>query len=225
MNSDADTLNRLVSARFSCRAYLPDPLPDDLITEIVRTARHAPSWCNAQPWHLTITKGGETDRFREALYDHVLNGGTADPDLPHPSSYPDVYGERRRACGWQLYEAVGVEKGDRAGSAKQMMENFRLFGAPHVAILHTPRALGHNGAMDCGGFVNAFCTAATARDVATIPQAAVVSYAAFVREWFGLGDDRMLLCAISFGRADMDHSANTFRTDRADPADLIDWRS
>lgn len=224
MTTDADSLHRVMAARFSCRAFRADAIPGATITEIVATARHAPSWCNAQPWQLIITRGSETDRFRDALFEHARSGAAPAPDLPWPEGYPGIYGERRRAVAWQLYGAVGVEKGDRAAGNRQALENFRLFGAPHVALLHSPKALGSYGALDCGGFVTAFCLAAETRGIATIPQAAIASHAPFVRDWFGIPDDRLLLCAISFGLPDRDHPANSFRAPRDDPASFIDWR-
>lgn len=224
MTSPADTLSELMQARYSCRAYDPTPVSEAIITRIVATARHTPSWCNAQPWQLEITRGPGTDTFREALYAHATSGAAPAPDLDWPASYPGIYGERRRTCGWQLYEAVGIEKGDRAASARQMMENYRLFGAPHVAIVHSPRELGPYGAMDSGGFVTAFCLAAQAEGIATIPQAAIAAYAPFVRDWFGIDEDRLILCAISFGRPDPAHPANSFRTERESPDALINWK-
>ncbi|NRB01789.1 MAG: nitroreductase [Rhodobacteraceae bacterium] len=223
MTAAFDTLNDILDARYSCRGYRTDPVPRDTIQAIVRTAQKVPSWCNAQPWQLTITTGAETDRFREALYAHASENAPV-PDLQWPEGYPGIYGDRRRACGFQLYGAVGIEKGDRAAGAKQMLENFRLFGAPHVAIITTPKVLGPYGGVDCGGFVSAFVMAAQSHGVATIPQAAVASQAPFVRDWFDLPEDRDVLCAISFGYPDPDHPANQFRTDRASPDDVIDWR-
>jgi len=217
------TLDEALAQRFSCRAFRPDPVPDVTITAIVQSAQRAPSWCNAQPWQLTITRGEATERFRTALYEAAETTAPA-PDLPWPDGYPGVYGDRRRACGFQLYDAVGIDKGDRAASAAQMMENYRLFGAPHAAIVTAPRVLGPYGAMDTGGFVTAFCLAATAHGVATIPQAAIAAQAPCVRAHFDIPEDRMILCAISFGYADDTHPANSFRTDRAAPADVIDWR-
>ncbi|MEP4197627.1 MAG: nitroreductase family protein [Aliishimia sp.] len=223
MPTPSETLTELMKARFSCRAFHPQPIADQIITNIVDTARHTASWCNAQPWQVSITKGTGTDRFRDALYTHATSGAVPEPDLPWPSGYPGIYGDRRRACGWQLYEAVGIQKGDRAASVAQMMENYKLFGAPHVAIIHAPAELGPYGAMDCGGFVTAFCLAAQAQGISTIPQAAIAAHAPFVRDWFGL-DGRLVLCAISFGRGDMDHPANNFRTERDTADALIDWK-
>ena len=219
-----DTLNDLLSTRFSCRAFKSDPVPRAQIERIIETAKRAPSWCNAQPWQVVVTEGEATDRFRTALQEKVSNGA-AQLDLEGPSEYPGVYGDRRRSVGWQLYDAVGVTKGDRTGSAAQMMRNFALFDAPHVAILTSPRALGSYGAMDSGGFVLAFTLAARALGVDTIPQAAVANYSAFVREHFEIAEDRMMLCAISFGYADLDHPANSFRTDRAALDEIVEWRA
>lgn len=218
-----DTFDAVLSARFSCRAFLSEPVPRADIERMVAAAQKVPSWCNAQPWQVIVTAGAETDRFRDGLYTAAMSTPPA-PDMPWPEGYPGVYGDRRRACGFQLYDAVGIEKGDRAASARQMMENYRLFGAPHVAIVTSPKVLGPYGAMDTGGFVTAFCLAAQALGVATIPQAAIAAQGPFVRDHFDVADDRDILCAISFGYADSDHPANQFRTARAAVSDVMEWK-
>ncbi len=224
MPSTPADLDALFATRHSCRGFRPDPVPRDVIRQIVGTARRAPSWCNAQPWQVSITCGAETDRFRAALMDQAMRDPQGAPDLPWPDRYVGVYQDRRRACGLALYQAVGVTKGDGAATARQMMENFNLFGAPHVAILSSPRDLGPYGALDCGGFVTAFTLAATAAGVATIAQAALALHAPFLHDYFDIPEDRQILCGISFGYADPDHPANSFRTTRAAVDDIIDWK-
>jgi len=222
--SDAyEVMDAVFAARFSCRGFKSAPVSQGDIERIVALARRVPSWCNAQPWQVVITSGDETARFRDALQAEVQSASHT-PDIPFPDSYSGVYLDRRRTCGFQLYEAVGIDRGDRAGRATQMMKNFALFDAPHVAIISSPSELGAYGAMDCGGFVTAFTTAAQALGIASIPQAAIASYAPFVHRHFGIGDDRLILCAISFGYADMDNPANAFRTERASVDEIVDWR-
>ena len=63
MTQTYDQFADLLQARYSCRAFRPDPVPKDSITQIVGAARHVPSWCNAQPWQVTITRGAGTDAF------------------------------------------------------------------------------------------------------------------------------------------------------------------
>ncbi len=223
--TEYDSLTAVLKARYSCRAFKPDPVPDDTITRIVEAARHVPSWCNAQPWQVSITKGAATDAFRSLMMETATAGTPPHPDLDWPTTYEGDYALRRRTCGFQLYDAVGIAKDDRAGRARQMLRNYAFFDAPHVAIIHSPASLGPYGAMDTGGFVTAFALAATALGVATIAQAAIAAYAPQVRDHLGIADDRLVLCAISFGYADSDHPANRFRTERAAPSDIIDWKS
>jgi nitroreductase len=59
--------------------------------------------------------------------------------------------------------------------------------------------------------------------VATIPQAAIASQAPFVRQYFGLSDDRMVLPGVSFGFADESHPANGYRTPRQSVSELVTW--
>lgn len=223
MAEDFDALTRILNARYSCRGFRPDPVPDEVISRIVAAAGRAPSWCNAQPWQVTVTRGAETDRFRQALLE-AAETGSPTPDMPWPEDYPGVYGARRRACGYQLYQAVGIARSDRVARAEQSMRNFRLFDAPHVAIVHSEARLGPYGALDCGGFVMAFLLAATALGVASIAQASVAAYPEFIRAHFGLPENRRILCAVSFGYADPENPANRFRTERAALDDILDLR-
>jgi nitroreductase len=219
---DTEALERLLKARHSCRGFVARPVADTVIERILAISQRTPSWCNAQPWQILITKGAATEKFRTALCDHVA-ANKPSPDLPFPREYRGKYQERRRICGYQLYEAVGVARGDREASAKQGFENYRLFDAPHVAIITSDEALGVYGAVDCGAYVNNFLLAAETLGVAAIPQASIAFYAKFVRDHFGIGDDRQVVCAISFGYEDHAHKANNFRTDRAPLDEVVTW--
>jgi nitroreductase len=219
---NADLLERLYAHRFSCRGFRPDQVPREIIEKILSLAQRTPSWCNTQPWNVIITSGSETSRFSEALRDSEKLG-PATPDFPWPREYSGVYQERRRECGLALYESVGVAKGDRAASAKQAAENFRFFGAPHVAIITTEDALGVYGAVDCGGYVNNFMFAARSFGIACIAQAALAAHPAVIRNHFGLPENRLIVCGISFGFENETHAANSFRTTRADLSDVVTW--
>lgn len=216
------SIESLLMQRYSCRGFRPDPVSRDVIESIVALAQRTASWCNAQPWHVAITSGAATDRFREAM----LAPGRPDepgPDFEWPREYRGVYLQRRRECGLALYDAVGIARGDREASAKQARENLRLFGAPHVAIITSDEALSTYGAVDCGAYVANFILAATSLGVATIAQAALAARPQRVRDCLGLSPDRRIVCGISFGYSDAAHPANGFRTARAEPASAVAW--
>ena len=112
-------------------------------------------------------------------------------------------------------------RGDKAAYAKQALENYNFFGAPHVAIIHTDEPLGIYGAIDCGAYVGNFMLAAQALGLGTIPQAALARHSGLIRRHFKLGDDRRVVCGISFGFADNAHKVNSYRTSRASVADTV----
>jgi nitroreductase len=213
------TLDELLQARYSCRGFKPDPVPRATIEAILATAQQSASWCNTQPWRVIITEGEETEAVRQGLQEAVSTGNMG-ADLPFPEAYLGDAKDRRRQCAWQLYEAVGIEWGDREASGAQTFKNFQLFGAPHLAVVTTEKSLGLYGAVDCGLWINAFLLAATSHGVATIAQAAIAGCAPYLRERYDIADDRQVLCGISFGYEDPDHPANTFRTERAAVADV-----
>jgi nitroreductase len=211
-------LEELLGERFSCRAFKPDPVPRPVIERILKTAQRTASWCNSQPWQVVIASGEAREKFRKEIY-AAASSGVDDGDFPFPREYRGVYLERRRESGFQLYNTLGIPRGDRAAYAKQSLENFNFFGAPHVAIIHTDEALGVYGAIDCGAYVSNFMLAAQALGLGTIPQAALAHQAGLIRRHFKLGDDRRVVCGISFGYADRDHRINSYRTSRASVAE------
>jgi len=216
-------LIRLAGDRFTCRAYRTDPVDRATIGAIAGLAQRTASWCNVQPWQLVITSGAGTERFRAALSAHAASHTGIDSDFAFPEEYRDIYLARRREAGFQLYNALGIGRGDKAAYARQSFENFRLFGAPHVAIVTTPAELGPYGAVDCGAYVGLFLLAAQAHGVATTPQAALARHAGFIRRHFGIGEERKVVCGIAFGHADRDHAANSYRTTRARTEDAVCW--
>jgi nitroreductase len=218
----ADSLATLLAERHSCRAFLPRPVPRETIGRVLEMAQRTPSWCNTQPWQVIVTSGAATERFRAGLLAHAAANAQSS-DIPYPREYRGVYLERRRACGWQLFESVGIARGDREASVRQGMENFRLFGAPHVAIVTTDEAHGAYGAVDCGAYVNNFMLAAWSLGVGSIAQAAIAGHSGFVRSHFRLAPDRQVLCGISFGFEDASHPANGYRTARASPQEAAQW--
>ena len=218
------SFSRLLAERYSCRAFLPQAVPRATLAAILQTAQRTASWCNSQPWRVVLTSGEATERFRRALLEEARSGAPAAPDFAWPREYRGEYLARRRECGFQLYEAVGVRRGDREAGERQRLENFRLFGAPHVAIVTTDEALGVYGAIDCGAYVGNFMLAARSEGVASIAQAALAAYPDLIRRHFALAADRQVVCGISLGYEDPAHPANRFRTTRAPLEEAVTWQ-
>lgn len=216
-------LHDLMVSRHSCRAFLPEPLPRDLIAAMLTTAQRTASWSNTQPWWLHVVSGAPLEALRRDFWDRAGSAIPRAPEIEWPREHTGKHQERRRECGWGLYAAVGIQKGDRAASAAQARENFRFFGAPHVVLVTCEKSLGPSGIMDCGAWVYAFLLAAEAAGVGAVAQAALAGHPDIWRKHLSIPASRLILCGVSFGHEDRTHAANAFRTTRAPIAEVVDW--
>ena len=94
-----DVLEDLLSARFSCRAFLPKPVARATIERVLAAAQRTASWCNSQPWQVIIASGEEKEKFRKLIYAEAASGAPHDSDFPYPREYLGVYLDRRRESG------------------------------------------------------------------------------------------------------------------------------
>ena len=221
--ASADALRELFASRYSCRGFLPDPVPVEIVQQILEMAQRSASWSNTQPWHTTVLAGDETKRFSE----HLLAAAIAEQgtsDLPPPGRYEGEFQARRRASGFALYDSLNIAYDDINARKNQMLENYRLFGAPHVAIISSEASVGPYGYIDTGAYLTGFLLAATSLGVATIAQAAIGMHANVVHEFLGIPESQHVVCGVSFGYADVNHPANAFRTERAPLHEVADLR-
>ncbi len=69
-----------VNRRKSVRAFLPDPVSNETIEELLTMAARAPSGGNVQPWRIYVVNGESMIRFREFL-------STREPGAPVASAH------------------------------------------------------------------------------------------------------------------------------------------
>src|SRR4051812_19853277 len=56
-----------VATRYSCRAFLPTPVPEQTVRAILELAARAPSAGNMQPWHLYALAGEPLAKLKERM--------------------------------------------------------------------------------------------------------------------------------------------------------------
>ena len=62
-------IREAIQKRRSIRRFKPDPVSDDLIQQILESARLAPSGSNTQPWRFIVIKDAETrQKLQTASY-------------------------------------------------------------------------------------------------------------------------------------------------------------
>ena len=118
LNQPAPDVFAAARTRRSIRAYKAEPVPIEIVREIVALGRHAPSGSNIQPWRVHVLTGAMLKRVGTAIQQAFLSdepGHKRDYDY-YTDPIVDPYLARRRQCGWGLYGTLGIGRGDREKS-------------------------------------------------------------------------------------------------------------
>ncbi|MDD2729667.1 nitroreductase [Malikia sp.] len=228
---DPASVDAAIRGRYSARAFLPQPVPRELLTQLLRLASCAPSGVNTQPWKVYVLQGAS----RDALVQQVCAAQDAARDDPalaaqhvaaydyYPAQWFDPYLARRRENGWGLYGLLGITKGDKEAMYQQHQRNYRLFDAPVGIMLTIDRRLGRGSLLDAGMFLQNLMIAARAHGLDTCPQAAWLDYHRIVMSQLGAGEDELLVCGVALGYADPQARVNEFRAPRLPVDSFTTW--
>jgi nitroreductase len=207
-----------ITSRRSLRAFLPTPVPRQVIEDILAVASRAPSGTNTQPWKVHVLTGDArrslSQDIRAAYDDPVARATHVEPYAYYPTEWRSPYVDRRRKVGWDLYALLGIGKADKARMHEQHARNYDFFGAPVGLIFTIDRVLQQGSWLDYGMFLQNVMVAARARGLDTCPQAAFTQFHRIIARHLGLGDEETVVCGMSLGHADPSAAANRLVTDR-----------
>lgn len=215
-----------IKNRRTVRAFLPEPIPEEELREILEIVQWAPSNTNTQPWHLALVSGGALARLRKDLLAHIEAGGKANPYF-EPSSVPleGVYKERQYDCANRYYGTMGIDRHDKPARLALMMKNWEFFGAPHVGFLSMPERFNQTNAADLGIYLQSLMLVLTERGYGSCAQGALAYYPEPIFEVADIPEGNRILCGISFGRPDPEAKINETRMIRADLAETVSFTS
>jgi len=209
-------VDHAITSRRSVRAFLPDPVPEDAIREILRVASTAPSGTNMQPWKVYVTLGETKRRLSEAILSSGIRAEKADWDeyKYYPDSFFEPYLSRRRAVGYALYGLLGIGRREVDRMRAQHDRNFLFFDAPVGMIFTIDRRLNKGSWIDYGAFLQSIMIAARARGLHTCPQAAFAPYHRHIRPVLGICEEEVVVCGMALGYEDTSKPENKLRTER-----------
>ncbi len=194
-----------IMTRRSIRRFLPKPVPMQSITRILEGAATAPSGHNIQPWKVYVVAGAVKDKISADILAAIASE-PADSHVPEFDYYPVNWVEpfigRRRKLGHELYAILGIARDDKAAREKQMLENYKFFGAPVGLFVTFDRRCATGTFMDVGMFIENILIGARGEGLDTCGQAAFNWYHKVIRKNLPMDDNELLACGISLGFAD-----------------------
>ncbi|MSR14156.1 MAG: nitroreductase [Gammaproteobacteria bacterium] len=224
MSIDSESVDLAITSRRSVRAFLPTPVANETIQELLTIAARAASGTNTQPWLVHIVTGAAKARLSEAIL-AVFNNPAALAQHSsefsiYPSEWISPYIDRRRKVGWDLYGLLGIGKGEHERTHAQHARNFQFFDAPVGMIFTIDRSFGYAAWVDYGMFIGNLMTAARARGLHSCPQFAFAQFQNVIAPCLDLSPAQRVLCGLSLGYEDTSAIENSLRSERAP---LSDW--
>lgn len=204
-----------IKQRHSVRCFLDKPVSREQVTELLDIARYSPSGANTQPWQVAVLSGKAKQQLSEAILTAFSNGEKAVPDYEYyPTEWTEPYLGRRRACGLQLYQSLGIERKDKVAQREQWAANYRGFDAPVMLLFWMDGVMQTGSYMDFGMFLQSFMLSAVEVGLATCPQAAMAEYPQIIKPMLAIPASATLLCGIALGYEDSEAPINQYRTAR-----------
>ena len=213
-----------VQNRRTIRKFLPKPVPEETIGEIISEALWAPSWGNTQPWEFMVVTGPLMEKFKIENRKALMSGETSTPDIQMPEEWPKALKSRYKDVGRTLFNSLSIARDDVEARTNYYGEMFNLFDAPAMLLVLLDKSLLLEYAMlDVGLFMQTFMLLACDRGLGTAALAASVHFPQVARKVLPIPAEKHLAIGAAIGWPDTVAPANLFERRRADLDELITW--
>lgn len=216
-------LREVIEQRKSIRAFRQEPVPREVLDEILEKALRAPSWGNTQPWRVTVVGG----KVLASMVEDFLKKATANepscPDIEFPRGWPDSLLRRYKENGRMLFAALGIGREDREKRDHHRLNMFRLFGAPQAVYLHQDRSLSPYSIFDAGLLAQNIALLAAEKGIGTCFLAVSALYPEIIRKYTGIPETDRILIGLAVGYPDGDAPINQFRSEREPVETFLRW--
>ena len=206
----------IVRTRKSVRGYKKDPVPRQLIDEIIETAKGAPSSMNSQPWHVHVLTGKPLEEVRQRNMRGMAAGAEPKREIFTHGPYEGEHRSRQVDVAKKLFAEMGIERDDKAGRQDWVLRGFRQFDAPVSLVLTYDKSLdpGATCHFDLGALSYGIVLAAWDRGLGTVVNGQGISRSDIVREVAEIPEDEVIMTCIAMGYPDHSFSANGVKSDR-----------
>ncbi len=208
--------DNVIMGRRSIRGYKPDPVPLELIEEILTLAMRAPSSMNTQPWNFTVLTGEPLDRIRQGNTERNLAGIPHSREFRTGHAFGGVHRDRQVGVAKQLFSAMGIARDDAPARQDWVLRGFRQFDAPVCVIITYDKELADSDdtSFDCGAVTTALVNAAWSRGLGCVINSQGIMQSPVVREHAGIAEDQVIMKAVAVGWPDDSFPANAVVSER-----------
>ena len=217
--------DQVIMGRRSIRGFKRNPVPKELIREVVTLATRAPSSMNTQPWYFHVVTGDALNKIRAGNTEKNLAGVPASREIRMHGPYEGVHRERQKAIAVQLFDSMGIEWGDKERRQDWVLRGFRQFDAPVSVVVTFDKSLTHNDVaiFDCGAVVNCLVNSAWSRGLGAVINGQGIMQSPVVREFAQIPDNQIIMSCVAMGFPADDFPANDVVSTRRPVNDVVNF--
>jgi nitroreductase len=210
--SDPVAVDRAIRERRSIRAFRPEPVPREVIEELLEVARWAPSGSNAQPWRVTVLGGERAETLRQRL---------------EQAASVRTWNDSQKAAQQQR-----IANGPMAWILDCVDEpiwdfliggSMRFFDAPVALLVSFAGERGSSTPAGVSAFVTTLMLAAHARGLGTVWLGWPMGQGDIIRQEFELPKGEQLGAFVALGYPEPDARVNQARSPRYETGAFTRW--
>jgi len=210
--------------RSSVRGFKPDPIPRNVLAELLQTCLWAPSTWNMQPWEFAVLGGEVMEKVKVRLEEKTRMGADIDPDIPEPELFNPYLNRRTELMAsidtHQFPPGTDMLHEKRAA---YLLKGARFHDAPNGIILYTEKALSPSVIFDIGIMTQTIALAALDYGLGTCIMARVLFWPDILRELLGIPKSKLIVMGIAIGYPDPEASVNVVPRTRESLDTFTHW--
>ncbi len=218
-------LREAIAKRRSIRAYKPDPVPREVLEDLLEAAVKAPSNSNIQPWHLYVVSGKKKSELDSLLTSCVEEGRSTSSALRDTGEDGDQ-GEltRLNRNRDELIRGLMQVLAQSKIPLEQFTKgSFRFYGAPVAIVVTMDRSQGEGVVLSVGAAVENLLLAAVDRGLGACWIALSVGYSREIRETLSIPDRERIITTVALGYPDETAPINSFKSSREPLGQRVRW--
>ncbi len=210
-----------IETRRSCRAYKPDPVPEEIISKILETAKWSPSFSDSQPWEVAVVTGRKRDELVKTLISLAEAGVRGGLEMPTPKEWPAEAAARMKEHHAHHSDYLSTKQG--GGEQVPLRWTPDFYGAPCAIFLYMDKDLSEWSVFDIGLFAQSLILAAHSYGVGSCLQAMMVAQPDAIKKFLGIPDTKKLILGISLGYPDIKSKEHGYKSERMSLDYFVKW--
>ena len=213
-------LQNLAGERRSTRAFRSDPVPKNILEELLTLAGLAPSAINLQPWEVVVVTGEELERLRarimKAYKQRKVSCGPGTKTV-----LPDIF-KKRQVGLFQGMDAVAQKAGINLPAFIEE-GSLTFYGAPAALIWCLDEVFPMHRALDLGIALGYFFLAAEEKGLATCPLGLITAYQEEIKDQLNIREEKEVLLGVALGFREEGAVINAFKSVRIPLSQWTRW--